>query len=406
MLSKKYRDSPKNRDVISLFSGAMGLDIGLSQAGLNVKIGQDMDGDCVATMKANSHGVFVGDIRGISPEQLLGATGLSPAEPFLVCGGPPCQPFSTAGKRMGIDDPRGSLFTDFIRMIDHIRPRFFIMENVRGLMSASVKNLAEEASQRMLFGTAKVKKNDKGHVLEIVLSEFEKLGYKTTYGILDSVNYGVPQFRERFVLLGSRDGEDIFLPFPTHFQTHQDSAYQWVTLKTAIADLENKEGECTYFSQERLDFLRMVPEGGNWRDLPLDSVEKAMGGAYKSGGGKVGFFRRLSYSQPSPTLVTSPVQKASMLCHPKKDRPLSVREYARIQQFPDDWVFCGNIASKYRQIGNAVPIGLARALGKAIVSVAEGMATVKTKRVRGTDIHSRIKNAIEMGICNASQYRV
>jgi DNA (cytosine-5)-methyltransferase 1 len=398
MFSKKYRGFPKNRDVISLFSGAMGLDIGLSQAGLNVKIGQDVDGDCVATMKANRHGVFMGDIRGISPEQLLGAAGLSPAEPFLVCGGPPCQPFSTAGKRMGIGDPRGSLFMDFIRMIDHIRPRFFIMENVKGLLSASVNNVAGEAGQRNLPSTAKVEENGGGLVLEIVLSEFEKLGYKTKYGILDSVNYGVPQFRERFVLLGSRDNEDIFLPVPTHFQTHQDSAYRWVTLKTAVADLENNEGECAYFSPERLEFLRMVPEGGNWRDLPIDSVEKAMGGAYKSGGGKVGFYRRLSYGQPCPTLVTSPVQKASMLCHPKKDRPLSVMEYARIQQFPDDWVFCGNIASKYRQIGNAVPIGLAKALGKAIISVADGTATVKTKRVRGTDIHSRIKNAIEMGI--------
>ncbi|MDR0648982.1 MAG: DNA cytosine methyltransferase [Synergistaceae bacterium] len=397
MYNKKYKDSPGNRDVISLFSGAMGLDIGLSRAGLNVKIGQDMDGDCTATMKANRQAVLVGDIRGISPEQLLSVARLSPGEPFLVCGGPPCQPFSTAGKRMGIDDPRGSLFMDFVRVIDHIRPRFFIMENVKGLMSASVKNITEETIQDVLPAISEIKRTGKGLVLEIVLSEFEKLGYKTTYGILDSVNYGVPQFRERFVLLGSRDREDIFLPVPTHFQTHQDPAYQWVTLKAAIADLEDREGECAYFSPERLELLRMVPEGGNWRDLPADSVKSAMGGAYKSGGGKVGFYRRLSYSQPSPTLVTSPVQKASMLCHPKKDRPLSIREYARIQQFPDDWFFCGSLASKYRQIGNAVPIGLGRALGKAITSVADGTATIKTKRVRGTDIHKKIKNAIEMG---------
>ncbi len=388
MVIKKYKESPLNREVISLFSGAMGLDIGLGMAGLHIAVGQDINKDCAATMQANGHVVINGDIRNIQPETFLEIAKLSPGEVFLVCGGPPCQPFSTAGKRLGLNDPRGSLFMDFIRMIDYMRPRFFIMENVKGIMSASVRNDVY----------AKTENNPaRGSVLEIILSEFEKVGYKTTYGVLDSVNYGVPQFRERFVLLGSRDKEDIYLPFPTHFQTHQDSEYQWVTLKNAIGDLEDNKSECSYFNEERLNYLRLVPEGGNWKDLPCDIIEKAMGGAYKSGGGKVGFYRRLSYNQPCPTLVTSPVQKASMLCHPIKDRPLSVSEYARIQQFPDEWIFLGNMASKYRQIGNAVPIGLAKALGKVLLSVANGDATVKTKRVRGTDIHNRIKNAIEMG---------
>lgn len=122
-----------------------------------------------------------------------------------------------------------------------------------------------------------------------------------------------------------------------------------------------------------------------------------MGGAYESGGGKVGFYRRLSYSQPSPTLVTSPVQKATMMCHPTEDRPLSIREYARVQQFPDDWVFMGTSAAKYRQIGNAVPVGLALALGKAVLSVANHCAAIQTKRFRGTDIHQKLKKAIEIG---------
>jgi DNA (cytosine-5)-methyltransferase 1 len=162
-------------------------------------------------------------------------------------------------------------------------------------------------------------------------------------------------------------------------------------------------GDCSSFSFERMAYLKMVPEGGNWRSLPADVVEKAMGGAYLSGGGKVGFYRRLSYDQPAPTLVTSPVQKASMLCHPVKDRPLSVREYARIQQFPDDWIFTGPPVSLYRQIGNAVPVGLARALGKVIISVADGTAEIKTKRTRGTDVHNKIKNAIELGRAYAYQ---
>ena len=144
-------------------------------------------------------------------------------------------------------------------------------------------------------------------------------------------------------MIGSRDNEDIFLPFPTHFQMHQDPQYRWRTLQDTIKDLEYDCGECAAFSKDRLAYLRLVPDGGNWRDLPEDIRKEAMGGAYGSGGGKVGFYRRLSYSQPSPTLVTSPVQKATMMCHPTQDRPLSIREYARIQQFPDDWEFMGTL---------------------------------------------------------------
>ena len=380
-----------NRDVISLFSGAMGLDIGLEKAGLNVVIGQDFDESCVKTMQANGHNVLGGDIREIDPRKLLELTELSVGEPFLICGGPPCQPFSTAGKRLGINDPRGSLFMDFIRMIDYIRPRFFVMENVKGIMSAPLKHVPlserdeNDPDQRL------------GTVLDVILSEFDKLGYKTVYGVLDAVNYGVPQFRERFVLIGSRDNEGIFLPIPTHFQMHQDKEYQWKTVRDAIADLEFDKGECATLSEERLKFLKMVPEGGNWRDLPKDIIPIAMGGAYKSGGGKVGFYRRLSYDQPSPTVVTSPVQKATMMCHPTQDRPLSIKEYARIQQFPDDWIFTGTTAAKYRQIGNAVPVGLAEAIGKAVCAVADGNAVVETKRFRGTNVHNKIRNAIELG---------
>lgn len=387
----QYKNESENRGVISLFSGAMGLDIGLAKAGLNIVIGQDFDADCAATMRANGHKVIGGDIREIDPADLLEQAGMTPREPFLVCGGPPCQPFSTAGKRMGINDPRGSLFMDFIRMIDYIRPRFFIMENVKGIMSAPLKHVPIVERDR----------NDPeqqlGTVLDIILSEFRKLGYKTVYGVLDAVNYGVPQFRERFVLIGSRDNEDIFLPIPTHFQKHQDPAYRWQTLGGSIRDLERSSDECASFSKDRLAFLRLVPEGGNWRDLPMEIKREAMGGAYESGGGKVGFYRRLSYSQPSPTLVTSPVQKATMMCHPTQDRPLSIREYARIQQFPNNWVFMGTSAAKYRQIGNAVPVGLGMALGKAVLSVADQTAAIQTKRFRGTDVHQKLKDAIEIG---------
>ena len=387
----EYKKYNENRDVISLFSGAMGLEIGLAKAGLNIVIGQDFDAACVATMNANGHRVLAGDIREIDPAKLLELTGLRRGEPCLICGGPPCQPFSTAGKRLGINDPRGSLFMDFIRMIDYIRPRFFIMENVKGITSAPLKHVP--STERDMSDP----EQQLGTVLDVILSEFHKLGYRTVYGVLDAVNYGVPQFRERFVLIGSRDNEEIFLPYPTSFQTHQEPAYRWKTLRSAISDIETDCGECAAFSKDRLMYLKLVPEGGNWRSLPEDVIPVAMGGAYKSGGGKVGFYRRLSYDQPSPTLVTSPVQKATMMCHPTQHRPLSIREYARIQQFPDDWVFVGSSAEQYKQIGNAVPVGLAYALGQAVIAAAEKSASIETKRFRGTNIHNKIKNAMEMG---------
>ncbi len=374
MQEKKYEKYCDNRSVISLFSGAMGLDLGLKKAGLNIVLGQDSNLDCVATMKANGCNVYAGDIREIDPQNLLEQAKMQIGEPFLICGGPPCQPFSTAGKRLGINDPRGSLFMEFIRMIDYIRPRFFVMENVKGIMSAPLKHIPIKDRG------ADYKRDEFGTVLDVVLSEFKKLGYKTVYGVLDAVNYGSPQFRERFILIGSRDCEEIFLPFPTHFQTHQNPEYRWRTIADVFNDINPSDNEVAILSDERMEYLRQIPEGGNWRDLPADQIKGAMGGAYTSGGGKAGFYRRLSFNQPSPTVVTSPIQKATMMCHPTEDRPLSVRECARIQQFPDDWIFTGTTVAKYRQIGNAVPVGLGEAIGKAIIAVASKTASVQTKR--------------------------
>lgn len=372
----------KSRQAISLFSGGMGLDIGLQDAGIHIAVGQDLDPSCIKTIRENGHAAIGGDIAQLRSETVLELAGLRIGEPFLICGGPPCQPFSTAGKRLGVNDPRGSLFIEFVRMIREIQPRFFVMENVKGLVSSK---LVDHGG-----------KSEETTVLDVVLEQFARIGYHTVHGILDAVNYGVPQFRERLIILGSRDNENVFLPVPTHFQIHQNPGYRWNVLGNVIRDLEDDEGECASFSPERLRFLKMVPEGGNWRDLPEEVKKIAMGGAYDSGGGKVGFYRRLSYKQPSPTLVTSPVQKASMFCHPVKDRPLSVKEYARIQQFPDSWRFVGTTASKYRQIGNAVPVGLARAVGQALLACADGDAVIETKRLRGTSVHSKIIEAMTM----------
>ena len=349
---------------------------------MDVVVSQDFDKWCAETIRENDHSVVEGDIRQLidndpSCEFLLKGTGVSRDDVFAVIGGPPCQAYSTAGKRRGKQDERGQLYQEFVHVVKTIRPRFFVMENVKGLVSMLVSQ--DAPGERRL--------------LDIILEEFRVLGYHTEHGVVDAVHYGTPQFRERLIIVGSRDGEAIYLPMPTHFPFHQNLGMRWRTLRDAIDDL-NDTGPCGKISPKLLPYLKMVPEGGNWKSLPQNVVEEAMGGAYKSGGGKVGFFRRLSFDQPAPTLVTSPSQKATMLCHPKELRPLSVREYARIQGFPDSWQFHGSIANCYKQIGNAVPIPLGKAIGEMLLSVAHNVSEVKSKRMRGTSVHNKMFQSI------------
>lgn len=364
--------------VVSLFSGAMGLDVGLEQAGLRTVVAQDIDRWCVETIRRNGHIAVEGDLRELiaqdpSLDRLLGSCGMLGKEIFAVVGGPPCQPFSTAGKRLGVTDERGQLYMHFVQVVQKLRPRFFVMENVKGL-----------SSMRSEPG-----KSCSPPVLEHILSEFSKLGYHSVHGVLDAVHYGTPQFRERLVIIGSRDAEDIFLPVPSHFPEHQDPHLRWRTLGDALKGLA-EPGPHAKFSSNIAQYMPLVPEGGNWRSLPESMRKVAMGGAFESGGGKVGFYRRLNRREPAPTLVTSPVQKATLLCHPTDMRPLSIAEYARIQGFPDEWRIEGALNDCYRQIGNAVPIPLGRAIGQALIATALGNARIQVKRRRGTSVHQRI----------------
>jgi len=378
---------PRNKYIgLSLFSGALGLDLGLERAGIDVVVSQDYDPWCVRTIEANGRKVIGGDIRDITGEDLCERAGVRKEDVFLISGGPPCQPFSTAGARGSLNDPRGSLFMEFKRIIREVRPRFFVMENVKGLMSAPVRHIPHTERN----GHPRVGDEEAGSAFQIVRNELLSLGYTLKHSVVDAVHYGVPQFRERLIILGSRDGEDLFIPIPTHFQKHQSPNHRWQTLRQAIANIESDPGSGARFSPARQRLLELVPEGGNWKSLPEEIIMGAMGGAYESAGGKVGFYRRLSYDQPSPTLVTSPVQKSTMLTHPTgaPPRPLSVREYARIQQFPDDWKFAGDINNCYRQIGNAVPVGLGRAIGMTLMSIAQGDSTIHAKRTRGTSVHN------------------
>ena len=366
---------------ISLFSGAFGLDLGLELAGFHTVSVVEKDRDSVKTIALNRpylhESAIPRAIETISTQDLLLEGGrvlgkgraLRPNEVDLVVGGAPCQPFSTAGKRASVLDPRGSLFMEFVRVVRDIQPRFFVMENVKGLLSAAIRH--RPINQRGADYPPLEPDEMRGAALKVVLAEMHELGYKVVYNLLEAADYGVPQNRERVVFIGSRDGESVTFPLATHCQSGRDLP-KWRTLRDALTNLVEQNPEFTPYSEKRLKYLRLLKSGQNWRYLPENLKEEAMGGAYKSGGGKVGFYRRLSWDKPSPTVTTSPQQKATDMCHPVELRPLTVRECARIQTFPDDWIFCGSITSKYKQIGNAVPVGLAKAIGTYLYSLIQG----------------------------------
>ncbi len=222
-----------------------------------------------------------------------------------------------------------------------------------------------------------------GAALKVVLVEMKALGYNIIYNLLEAADYGVPQNRERVVFIGSRDNEPIAFPLATHSKNGKNLP-NWRTLRDALTDLIDTQPEFTGYSQNRLKYLQLLTEGQNWRYLPEDLKKAAMGGAYMSGGGKVGFYRRLSWDKPSPTVTTCPHQKATDMCHPRELRPLSVRECARIQTFPDEWIFSGSVTSKYKQIGNAVPALLAKNLGNYIYDLIQG------KKLKGKEIAEQL----------------
>ena len=351
--------------MMSFFSGAFGLDIGLEESGFDVIWANELEKDFVKTIELNRPKINVsqGDMTALNPRDVMKELGLKVGEIDLMAGGPPCQSFSTAGRRLSINDARGNLMLHYIQWINTFRPKYFILENVKGLLSAPIKHTPHAQRGKDWKPTDE---EAHGSALRLVLSEIEKIGYTVNYKLLNTADYGVPQKRERVVMLGSRDGDKLEFPRPTHSKTAKDGLLPWATLKDAIYDLKESTPETSYYSEARLKYIKQVPMGGNWRSLPLGVQEAAMGGAFKSGGGKVGFYRRLDWNKPSPTVTTSPHQKATDMCHPVEHRPLSVREYARIQQFPDSWQFSGSTSQKYKQIGNAVPVGLGRVVGDTV----------------------------------------
>ncbi|MBD2145245.1 DNA (cytosine-5-)-methyltransferase [Sphaerospermopsis sp. FACHB-1194] len=366
---------------ISLFTGAYGLDLGLEEAGFHTVTVVEKDRDAVKTIALNrpflQESAISREIQNVTSQQLLEEGGrvlnlgraLQPQEVDLVTGGPPCQPFSTAGKRGSVIDPRGSLFMDFIRIVKEVQPRFFLMENVKGLLSAPLRH--RPINQRGKDYPPLETDEMPGAALKVVLSEMQAIGYNIVYNLLEAADYGVPQNRERVIFIGSRDGETATFPIPKYCKNGQ-TLPKWRTLKNALTGLVDAEPEFMSYSENRLKYLKLLKAGQNWRHLPEDLKKEAMGGAYNSGGGKVGFYRRLSWDKPSPTITTSPHQKATDMCHPVELRCLTVRESARIQTFPDDWIFYGSVSSKYKQIGNAVPVLLAKEIGSYLFKLIHG----------------------------------
>lgn len=319
---------------IELFAGAGGLALGLEQAGIKGDLFVEFDHSACTTLRTNRP-------EWVTLEMDIHKVDFTPWKGIdLVTGGAPCQAFSYAGLRKGFGDTRGTLFAEFARCVRETEPRMFLFENVRGLVN-----------------------HDHGRTFETIRHEFESLGYSLQWKVLNACYYGVGQKRERIIVIGIKEGSKIHFEYP-------EPDEKWTTLKEALKDCPKSEGQ--EFSENKRKVMELVPPGGCWVDLPEDIAKSYMGKSYYSGGGRRGMARRISWDEPCLTLTTSPSQKQTERCHPDETRPFTVREYARIQSFPDDWQFAGSIGEQYKQIGNAVPVELARRIGLKIVEALHG----------------------------------
>jgi DNA (cytosine-5)-methyltransferase 1 len=318
---------------IELFAGAGGLALGLENAGFQHELLVEIDKMAAATLKKNrpEWNVSCADAREIS------FAGMSAD---IVTGGFPCQAFSFAGSQLGFEDARGTLFFEMARCIKEVQPKIAVGENVKGLLA-----------------------HDNGKTLKTMLSILDELGYRVAHRVLRAQYLDVPQKRERLVIIAVRKDLD----FPIYFPREKDYT---VSMREALQNVPDSLGQ--QYPARKREILDLVPPGGYWRDLPLELQKEYMAGSFHLGGGKTGMARRLSWDEPSLTLTCSPAQKQTERCHPEETRPLNVREYARIQTFPDDWIFEGSTAAQYKQIGNAVPVNLGFHIGACLMAMLDG----------------------------------
>jgi len=323
-------------NVLETFAGAGGLALGLEYAGLKNNGSIEIDENAAKTLKENrpEWTVINDDI-----EKVVKQNDFSDIEIDVLSGGFPCQSFSYAGKREGFVDTRGTLFYPYSLLIKKIRPKIFIAENVKGLVN-----------------------HDKGKTLETMISIFKENGYDIQWNILNSWDYETAQKRERIIIIGIREDliklEDYSFKFPNPIDNK-------LVLKDVLNNVPDSPG--MDYSEKKRKVLDLVPPGGSWVNLPEEVAKNYLGASWNSGGGKRGMARRMSWNEPSLTLTTSPSQKQTERCHPDETRPFTTREYARIQGFPDNWSFSGGVGSIYKQIGNAVPVNLAKYVGLSVV---------------------------------------
>ncbi len=324
---------------VELFAGAGGLALGLEQAGFEVKCLVEFEKYACETLRLNrpSWNVVEQDIVKIAEKGIRNYLPEGTGEIDFVSGGYPCQAFSYAGKKMGLEDVRGTMFFYFARIVEELQPKVFLAENVRGLLT-----------------------HDKGRTLRTMLDIYRGMGYHVETHLMHAVDYGVAQKRERLIIVGVRGDLSARYHLPKPYEKK-------LVLRDVLQDVPPSEGEKYPPKKEKV--LKLVPPGGYWRDLPDALAREYMGKSYFSGGGRTGMARRISWDEPCLTLTCSPAQKQTERCHPDETRPFTVREYARIQSFPDDWKFAGGLSAQYKQIGNAVPVELAKAVGLSLVDL-------------------------------------
>ena len=375
--------------IISLFTGAMGLDLGFEQHGFELRVAVDSDSAVEATIKANRRNVPVvtRDLAEVTTNALLALSDLKVGEATIVTGAPPCEPFTTAGARNGFRDQRAGSIHEFIRIVKEARPQYFVFEEVPGFIRAAKKHISFYERAKMKYEEIEPEAR-LGSAFEEIMQDFQSLGYSLSFdpeqpkdSLLNAADFGAPQKRIRFVLIGALRGSPITLPVPTHAVPDSPDVInraklRWRTLRDALTGLDSDGDEQVAFPAKWGQYLHLVPPGGCWRDLPAELHPVVLGGAHDDGtdpntagmkGGRTGFLRRLAWDKPSPTLVDRPTNKANCLCHPDDDRPLSVKEYARIQEFDDCWKFSGTLSQRYRLIGQATPIRLAAAVATRIL---------------------------------------
>lgn len=375
---------------LSLFSGGMGLDLGLEATRRFTLLGcvelvpafcdtirENRDAGRIGTGDLK---VYEGDVAARDPLVLMGELGLKPGELDLLVGGPPCQTFSTTGKRATVQDRRGTMLWQFLRYIESFQPKAFVLENVRGLMSAALRH-RHLADRPELGGKSLSEDEFPGSVLRAFIRDLHD-AYRMDCFEVNAVNYGSPQLRERAILIGNRFNRQVEFPEPTHGRGETAAATlfdpavclrPFRTLGDALAGLNDPDPVVMDFSPRKKKYLSLVPPGGNWRSLPENVASESMGKAYLAKGGRSGWWRRLSFDLPSPTIVTMPNHASTALCHPTETRALTLRECARVQEFPDEWIFCGTPLERYTQVGNAVPVGLGRVVGDVVAGLLDDL---------------------------------